>query len=298
MACYYPITAYRLDNGQISFNEKGKTKTQLTLPCGRCVGCRLERSRQWAIRCMHESQMHKDNCFVTLTYNDEHYQPGLNYAHFQKFIRRLRKKTGKNIRYYMAGEYGETYGRPHFHACLFGYRPDDLELFRQLPSGSNLYVSKKLADYWSNPDGISYGYVSIGDVTFESAAYVARYIMKKQLGKNSSDKYACDDRTGELIPISPEFNRMSLKPGIGRAWLDKYKSDVYPNGTCVVNGMKIKPPKYYDKFYEQLEPLDYERLQYERVDNFNYQDNTIQRLADKEIVAKAKLQFKKRGFQE
>lgn len=291
MACFYPLTAFRLDNGEVSFIERGKIKTRLTLPCGQCQGCRLERSRQWATRCIHEAKMHKQNCFITLTYNDENYQYDLIYRHFQKFLKRLRKKYG-NVRYYMAGEYGENTGRPHFHACLFGIDFDDKKLFRQLPSGSILYTSKKLEDLWP------FGYSTIGDVTFESAAYVARYVMKKVTGPNADNHYqAICPATGELRPIKPEFNRMSLKPGIGRPFLDKFQSDIYPTGTIIMNGSKQKPPRYYEKIYAELQPLKYEDLQYERLAKVNYEDQTKQRLSDAETVLKAKIKHKKRGFQ-
>lgn len=291
MTCFHPLTAYRLENGEISFNERGQTKAKLTLPCGQCQGCRLERSRQWAVRCIHESKMHKQNCFITLTYNDENYQYDLIYRHFQKFLKRLRKRYG-NVRYYMAGEYGSQTNRPHFHACLFGIDFDDKKLFRSLPSGSHLYTSKKLEELWP------FGYSTIGDVTFESAAYVARYVMKKVTGHNAESHYqiACPI-TGEIKPITPEFNRMSLKPGIGKTFLEKYKSDIYPNGTMIINGSKQKPPRYYEKWYAELEPLKYEELQYERLLKVNYDDQTKQRLSDAETVLKAKLTHKKRGFQ-
>ena len=103
----------------------------VVLPCGQCYACRIAKSREWASRCVMESKLHKENCFITLTYNDEHLPSDLSLQKddFTKFIKRLRKNTGDKIRYYACGEYGDLYQRPHFHACLFGYRPDDLVLF-------------------------------------------------------------------------------------------------------------------------------------------------------------------------
>lgn len=294
MPCFHPVDAYVKDNGQVSLVERGKIKTAMQLPCGRCQGCRLEKSRQWAIRCMHEASLHKENCFITLTYNEEHHAPSLEYTHFQRFMRYFRRSVpDRKLRFYMAGEYGDLNGRPHYHACIFGYNFPDRVLFKKLPSGSTIDTSQALQKLWP------YGYSSVGDVTLESAAYVARYIFKKQLGKNQADHYqACDSRTGELTPISPEFNRMSLKPGIGMPWLEKFTSDVYPNGVMIHNGQKMKPPKAYDKYFKKIKPLEYEQLQNERVTSFNYEDNTHERLATKEKVTKAKLSHKKRGFQE
>jgi hypothetical protein len=255
---------------------------------------------------MHEAQLHEDNCFITLTYNDENLPEdlSLNYDHFQTFIKDLRsyfkyhyKKTG--IRFYMAGEYGESFGRPHYHACIFGINFSDRKYHKRTPSGFNIYVSKILESLWP------YGYSSIGDVTFESAAYVARYIMKKQtgtkpneFGMTAKDHYTwCDLSTGELKEKKPEFNKMSLRPGIGADWLKKYLPDVYPNDFVEVRGKKTTPPKYYDKIYKKLAPLEFDDLEYERhlkrleKDKTEY---TPERLEAKETVQLAKLSKLKR----
>jgi hypothetical protein len=319
MPCYHPMTAY-ISAHKINYDDTVKTKAyrsvsfketsehdrQITLPCGQCVGCRLEKSRQWAVRCMHEAQLHEDNCFITLTYNDENLPEdlSLNYDHFQTFIKDLRsyfkyhyKKTG--IRFYMAGEYGESFGRPHYHACIFGINFSDRKYHKRTPSGFNIYVSKILESLWP------YGYSSIGDVTFESAAYVARYIMKKQtgtkpnqFGMTAKDHYTwCDLETGELKEKKPEFNKMSLRPGIGADWLKKYLPDVYPNDFVEVRGKKTTPPKYYDKIYKKLAPLEFDDLEYERhlkrleKDKTEY---TPERLEAKETVQLAKLSKLKR----
>lgn len=295
MSCFYPVTAYRLENGQVSFNEKGKIKQTLTLPCGGCIGCRLEKSRQWAVRCIHEAQMHKKNCFITLTYNEENHAHSLVYQHFQRFMRRYRKEfPNHKIRFYMAGEYGDQNGRPHFHACIFGHDFDDKVPFQKLPSGSIIYTSKTLERLWP------FGYSSTGELTFESAAYVARYILKKQTGKNADEHYqSCDARTGELRPITPEFNRMSLKPGIGATWFDRYKNDIYPTGTLIINGQKTKPPRYYEKRYSKgstKQAIILEGIQHDRLEKLKPEDQTAERLADREKVVKAKLTHKKRGL--
>ena len=124
MACYHPMPAVRLANGDVTFVSRTKVDGHaIYLPCGQCVGCRLERSRQWAVRCMHERSMHERACFVTLTYDDEHLPPGksLNYPDVQKFLRRLRKRVGVPIRFYLCGEYGDDTDRPRYHICLFGF---------------------------------------------------------------------------------------------------------------------------------------------------------------------------------
>lgn len=313
---------------RVSFKEDAEHTVQISLPCGQCVGCRLERSRQWAIRCMHEASLYKKNCFITLTYNNDFVPKdgSLNYDHFQAFMKRFRKNYQGNdlvvrydkdgnpydtypIRFYMAGEYGENFGRPHFHACIFNFDFDDKKYLKKTETGSILYESQKLQDLWTDPDtGKPIGFVSVGEVNFESAAYVARYIMKKVSKKLIPDDYGnlidvswhhylkVDSETGELIVVKPEFNKMSLKPGIGQDWLDKYMSDVYPHDHVIVRGKKCKPPRFYDNKYKKLFPFEFDELQFARETEgrSRYLDNTPERLAVKEQCAQARLSRLKR----
>jgi len=308
MACYKPLTAYQCSDRSIIWREipGADVVRTLSLPCGQCVGCRLERSRQWAVRCMHEAQMHTSNCFITLTYAPEYIREAkdlsLNYEHFQLFMKRLRKRfTGKTIRFYMAGEYGELRDRPHFHACIFGLDFEDKKFLKRTETGSHLYTSKILEELWP------YGFSSVGAVNFESAAYVARYIMKKVNGKprlTADGNYIdpeqhyeyCDLETGELIKRNPEFNKMSLKPGIGQAWFDKYMSDVYTTDSVVVRGKKCRPPRFYDNKFKELFPEVFDGVQFarEQEGRSRFEDNTLERLAVKEKVALAKLSLLKR----
>jgi hypothetical protein len=289
MACFHPLQAYQCSDGSIVFSErKGDVVRSLSLPCGQCRGCRLERSRQWAVRCMHEASLHEQNCFITLTYDNDHCPTdrSLNYGDFQRFMKRFRKRfKDSTIRFYMAGEYGEKFERPHFHACIFGFNFSDLTLWKRTPSGSLIYRSKSLEDLWP------FGYSSVGDVTFESAAYVARYVMKKRTGKGVGDHYETTDfETGEIKDRVPEFNRMSLKPGIGYEWYRKFSSDIYPHDYVVINGRESRPPKFYDKKFADDFPEEFEALQFQRfvdaVDRFD--DNTDERLCVKEQVLEAK----------
>jgi len=320
MACYKPLTAYQCADKSIIWREipGADVVRTLSLPCGQCVGCRLERSRQWAVRCMHEAQMHTSNCFITLTYDNENCPKdySLKKEHFQLFMKRLRKhyeyrnvfgldKNGKRIllnpiRYYMAGEYGESFDRPHYHACIFGLDFEDKKFFQRTQTGSYLYTSEILKKLWP------FGYSSIGDVNFESAAYVARYIMKKINGKTVNEKHEvvdadahyqyCDLETGEIIQREPEYNKMSLKPGIGQAWFDKFMSDVYTTDSVVVRGKKCRPPRFYDNKFKELFPEEFDGIQYKREldGRSRSEDNTLERLAVKEKVALAKLSLLKR----
>ena len=292
------MKAFRTAGGEIIFNpHRQDTVADLTLPCGQCVGCRLERSRQWAIRCVHEASLHKDNCFITLTYAPEHLPAdnSLNYRDFQLFMKRLRKRFPESkIRFYMCGEYGENFGRPHFHACLFNWNFPDRKLFFTSKHGDKVYRSDTLEELWP------FGLCSIGEVTFKSAAYVARYIMKKVTGQRAFAHYHEVDADGVSRETmrTPEFTKMSLKPGIGSDWLDKYKSDVYPHDYVIINGKKVKPPRYYDKKYMQSDPFDYDELEFHRFSRAREKlhDNTPERLVVREEVLQAKLSKLKRNL--
>jgi len=303
MACFKPLQAYQCSDGSIVWYESRRSDVikSLRLPCGQCVGCRLERSRQWAVRCMHEASLYKHNCFITLTYDDDHLPSdrSLHYEDFQKFMKRLRKRfkgleLGKDpalkepypIRFYMAGEYGENFGRPHFHACVFNFDFPDKKVWKRTNSGSMIYRSKALEELWP------FGFSSIGDVNFQSAAYVARYIMKKVTGRAADDHYEdTNQETGEIVERRPEFNKMSLKPGIGYNWYEKYKDDVYPHDFVVVNGKKVKPPRFYDNKFSDDYPLEFEDIKHHRYLDalLRQEDNTQERLDVKEKVTLAKL---------
>lgn len=293
MACYRPIAAWQTTSGEITFVERGDIARSLALRCGQCVGCRLERSRQWATRCLHEASLHQRNCFITLTYDDEHLPSnyGLHYPDFQLFLKRVRARLRARVRYYMAGEYGSDFTRPHYHALLFGIDFTDKQTFSKSQTGSQLYRSATLESLWQ------LGYSSIGDCNFESAAYVARYCMKKITGDLARGHYSLvDQATGELIERSPEFNHMSLKPGIGRKWVEKWWTDVFPQGTVVVRGKEARPPRYYEKLFEERDPLAAEATNYGRFLEAQKQiaHTSYERLAVREKVALARSKQKTR----
>jgi hypothetical protein len=205
-------------------------------------------------------------------------------------------KTEYPIRFYMCGEYGENYGRPHYHACLFNFDFRDKE-----PVGKrqdfHLYRSDSLDALWR------YGFTGIGSVTFQSAAYIARYVMKKRTGKGidpSTGKPYTDVYVDELTGVSrtPEFNKMSLKPGIGYRWYSKFKEDVYPHDYVVMRGSKVRPPKYYDRLLSKDHPEWFDDIKLEReIDAIALElDNTPDRLAVKAEVLEAKLSHLKRSI--
>ncbi|MDO5343060.1 MAG: replication initiation protein [Bacteroidia bacterium] len=208
------------------------------IPCGQCIGCRLEKSRQWAMRCVCESSLWDYNIFLTLTYDNEHLPADLSLHkdHLQKFMKRLRKEFGDGIRFYACGEYGNLNERPHYHLILFNFRLLDAEPIRYKPSP--LFISPSLSKLWP------FGFHSFGSVTFDSAAYVARYCTKKLTGDLAEEHYHGRE---------PEFALMSRRPGIGHDWLQKYQSDVYPNDFVVMRGgLKLKPPTYFDNLYDKF----------------------------------------------
>ena len=238
MPCYYPLKGYLSKsltvNGKrgITFTaSKGFTDKPMTIPCGQCIGCRLKYSAMWAARMVHESQLYDDNCFITLTYDDDHLPSDLSLRKrdFQLFMKRLRKRfSSDRIRFFHCGEYGENFGRPHYHACLFNFDFPDRELF-SIRNDVRLYTSDILTDIWGK------GMCSVGDVTFDSAAYVARYVTKKVTGDLADDHYqSVDLDTGEITWRQPEYTTMSRRPGIGRDWYDKYGAATHHDDFIVV----------------------------------------------------------------
>lgn len=305
MACFYPLRAFKTFAGDVVFYEHKRFDIvqSLWLPCGQCSGCRLERSRQWAMRCVHEASLHTFNSFVTLTYDEAHLPAdgSLNYEHYQAFMKRLIYHLGP-VRFYMCGEYGELNWRPHYHACLFGITFSDRESLGKTGSGFEIFRSAQLERIWGH------GLCSFGDVTFESAAYCARYCMHKRTGPDADEHYRrfnplveelrMDMSTGELYShqLVPEFSHMSLKPGIGAAWYEKWSADVFPHDYVVVNGKEVKPPRYYDNLLSREIPEEFDEVKFRRESTGRamYLDNTEARLAVRERVLNARISLLKR----
>lgn len=233
----------------------------VTVPCGQCVGCRLEYSRQWANRCMLELQYHDSSFFVTLTYDDEHVPRSvyadpetgeafqsltLSKRDFQLFMKRLRKAfPDDKIRFFMAGEYGSNTFRPHYHAIIFGLHLSDLRPYKRSEQGFTYYISDSLSRCWSDRSGKSIGYAVVAPVTWETCAYTARYVMKK-LNGSAAEFYSSHN-------IVPEFTLMSRKPGIAKQYFDDHP-DLYEfdmiNITTPKGGRSFKPPRYFDKLFD------------------------------------------------
>lgn len=326
MACFRPLTAGRPDP-----KKHGRTKLVfgsaigagmeiLRVPCGQCIGCRLDHSLSWATRCVHESRKYDDNSFITLTYSDEHLprDMSLSLKEFQKFAHRLRKRIdyqqpGKKIKIFHCGEYspprprfippGEVHPdtipeglRPHYHAIIFNHDFVDKKLW-SVRDDVRIYSSDFLDSVWGK------GFCTVGNVTFESAAYVARYTVKKLSGKAAARgdpitglkhyERVCP-YTGEIKEVQPEYATMSN--GIGKSHYHRFRSDIYPRDFVVINGHETRPPRYYDNLFDAEEPALMESIRAKRIAEMaKYQgDNTRARLLVREKVKKAQLSMLKR----
>lgn len=337
MVCYSPITYYKIQKGPEDYHYthnpiKGKKEggVELQHPCGQCIGCKLAKSREWSVRCMHEASLYFNNCWLTLTLNEEYKETRANpysvergqKSEITRFLKRLRKKYGAGIRYYYCAEYGETCffcnqtehnctcetyhpwrGRPHYHVCLFNHDFDDKELYKVI-NGCKHYTSESLDQLWTDPaTRLNMGYATISDLTEDSAAYTARYTMKKVNGmlKDRIDPitqikhYQRITPDGEIIDLEPEYTNMSrgsskLKTGgIGKGWINKYSKEVLDNDSVFFKETRIKPPAYYDNVLKQLVPLLVEENKNERIDKaMKCEHNTPDRLATREFIANQK----------
>lgn len=295
MACYHPLKGFVIgetDNGKrkmkivpygtdhleqhgaelricsdpfISAYSDRSFREWVQIPCGQCVGCRLDYSRQWANRCMLELEYHTNAWFVTLTYNDLHV-PQVDYVDpdtgevckalslkkldFQLFMKRLRKKVGADnrLRFFMAGEYGSQFQRPHYHAIIFGLKLDDLKFYKRSELGHTYYKSEFVQSTWRDEFG-DIGYAVVAPVTWETCAYTARYVMKKLKG---ADALFYDEHN-----MQEPFTLMSRKPGIAHQYFVDHP-DLYENEHIVIStddgGRSFKPPRYYDSLYDLDHP--------------------------------------------
>lgn len=245
MRCLSPRTVGFLADGKTiswSPNKYSAEYAPFQLPCSKCIQCRLNYAREWAIRCIHEAQMHPENTFITLTYK-EPCNPRLNYEDFQKFMKRLRfQYPNQQINFFATGEYGEQTKRPHWHAILFNWSPRDLEPKNKNHRGDQTYTSETLDRLWGH------GRTETGSVTLESAGYCARYAAKKLVhGKDDEHDYH---------PIS----KKSSKQAIGKKFLESFWEDIFNYGFVLLpDGQKAPVPRYYIKWLQKHQPLAWEK---------------------------------------
>lgn len=190
---------------------KPNSEGNLLLPCGKCSECISKRAIEWAYRAKHEISLHKQNCFITLTYNDENLPPmkveEIKYG-FQCFMKRLRKKIKKPVRYMVSHEFGTLNYRPHHHAIIFGWEPSNQIKYKRTKGGSIIFRSKELEDLWS------VGHSSVGTANERTAYYIASYSLK---GKHHN---YTDPKTGESIRLSDCMDA-SKRPAIGYEYFAK-----------------------------------------------------------------------------
>ena len=259
----------------------------IDIPCGHCIGCYLDRSRQWADRCMLEASYHESSCFITLTINDEHlltdkpiYHGDLvwypiennNYDYdgcildkkytslrksdFQKFMKRLRKRLSNDdikVRYFGCSEYGSESLRPHYHAIIFGYDFPDKVFLKNNFNGDKLFISPMLSELWP------FGFSTVAECNWNTCAYVSRYCLKKS-DNDLSDFY-------KYCECEKESVFMSRKPGIARQYYDDHFDDIYRFEKIVIpdsNGKVVRPPRYFDRLYDIDYPSDMERIKEKR----------------------------------
>lgn len=285
MPCFSPLEARKRPDGSLQFYKRKhiqsvreyrfKHAVTVFLPCGRCTGCRLEYSKSWALRCVHEAfGNYNNNMFITLTYSPVNIpivngQMTLDKSSFIRFMKRLRhEKPG--IRFFACGEYSPEKRRPHYHVCIFGHRFDDLKESRDFNTVGDykLYRSSILESKWKE------GFSRVGEINFQSCAYTARYIMKKVNGKIASEHYG--DR-------QPEFSLMSRDQGLGYSW---YKDFAYTKQIGFTdpqdfvtfksykgNIVRTKQPRYYDKLLERFCSVTYEKLKSSRLSKSKLPDD-------------------------
>ena len=281
MPCYNPLTAWRKQHVDPRTGKRGITFTrsqgvaemELSIPCGKCMGCRIRKSIEWALRCVHECAMYEENCFITLTYDEEHVPKdgSLNKKHFQDFMKRFRERVKPlKIRFFMCGEYGEQLQRPHYHAIIFNYDFKDKKPFKY-SNKSVLYTSELLSDLWP------FGFSTVGQANYTTAAYTARYTTKKIFGDQAAEHYQGRE---------PEFCQMSLRPGIGYDYAVKYADELRQHDSIVHNGKEYALPRYYDLVFEDLD--EQKRKRKSKIDRHN---STIERLRVREEVAESKVKI-------
>lgn len=305
MPCFHPLKAYKSRERNpatglylIMFNPlKALVEaSSFSVPCGQCIGCKIARAEQLMVRCVHESKMHAENCFLTLTFDNQHLPENYSVSkpEFQNFMKRLRKSLEpKKIRFLGTGEYGEHTLRPHYHALIFGHRPTDLKRYSQTKQGFILYNSNQISEVWP------YGDVKVGSVDAGSAGYVARYALKKLHGSN---EYTAAHYTrqhpisGQFYVVEPEFALYSRRPGLGSTWFDKYKSDCFPSDFLALNdGRLCAVPQYYSRKLEK-EALETKRIKWKRKAHAvrNREHSTPQRLQVREEIKTSKIKLLKR----
>lgn len=226
--CLFPFRAEPQEFGRPKFDHEGS----LHLPCGKCSECRSKRASEWALRCAHEIAQNDENCFLTLTYDDENLpSPLIVKEYFQNFMKKLRKHCKSKVKYIVSHEYGSKTGRPHHHAIIFGFNPSSQTFLKTAPSGEPLFTSPIIEKLWKH------GFHSIGTANERTAYYIASYALK------SSTTDVVIDSSGEIRTLSDSMDA-SKRPAIGHDYFIK-------NAEQLVN-TNTQLPRYYLKLMEKI----------------------------------------------
>lgn len=229
--------------------------------------------------------MWDSNLFVTFDYSPECLPSwSLQYRDFQLFMKRARKKLG-SFRFFVAGEYGKLYRRPHWHAVLFNLCLPDQEEFR-----NGTFRSESLERLWGLGNSV------IGRLTPQSAAYVAGYTQSKAYGRAAEAAYEdlVDPETGEVSSRRPEFCAMSRRPGIGALWYRKFAGDLFPRDSAVQDGKEFKVPRFYFEKFKEDHPLEAEEVaygRYLRAMEVDPEESSEERRGVREKVAEARVEL-------
>lgn len=305
MTCYHPLIRYeyydqyKCNDGHMAYKARviklgpgedyedmeervksGLIRNRQIIPCGKCIGCRLEYSKDWATKGCLEAESYSENWFLTITYDQDHLPEAgtmidpktgeemgqnpfgtLKPKDWTLFLKRLRqyykrKYNHEGIRMMACGEYGEQYSRPHYHAIMYNLPLHNMAFHTYNENHEALYRCLELEEIWGK------GMIVAADVNWNTCAYVARYITKKVGLPTQEEYYKC-------LGVAPEFFRMSRKPGIGRTYFETHKDEIYKKDCLTIQKygggkMKVRPPKYYDKLYDKINHDEFERLKTKR----------------------------------
>lgn len=308
MTCFTPLQGWwaskpnHLGNRYVTFSPHYALRDMpVAVPCSGCLGCRLDSSKSWAIRGEHEARLHgKSNCsFLTLTYKNSRLPVDgmIHLDEMQDFMKRLRINTGKKLSMIYSGEYGDKTNRPHYHLIIFGENfKSDARPYKRSHHGFPLWNSDLLDATWQGR-----GHAVVGNFSFLTAAYVARYILKKQTTRTvfphrfDLDEWCTSIETGEVFNRAvyefenktQPFAQASRRPAIGRDFALKYLSDIYPADHCIINSKPCRPPRYYDRLLKDINPDMFASVKRQRsVNARNYDTDDTTRLRAR-MAAKA-----------
>jgi hypothetical protein len=296
--CFSPLAGYRLGDGSIVFSERGDVVGRVDVPCGQCIGCRIAKADALATRLVCESWSHSVSFCATLTYADD-FVPALgslSRRHVVLFLKRLRERLWREhrlrIRFHVLGEYSPDAQRPHYHLSVFGWWPHDAVRRRSSRAGGALFESAMLSELWGM------GYVNFQPMTPAAARYVGGYYSDKLTGQLGRDSLVVRDARGVVVGEREQsFQVGSRRPGLGALFFDRYGAQLMRDGFVVIDGKQKRLPEYFLRRAADVDPLAVSELRAQAAlaAVAGAADRTVDRLAVREVVAKAKLRLRPRS---